>query len=173
MAKRISFLKYAYRLFYNLISIILICAIIWVHINAPNGAILEHHWILTALSIALLSLGLLISVVAFRSYNLWEFLGLVPEGDSGGGLVTSGLNAFVRHPLYLGAIIGLFGLLCYFPKWDVLLSVVLASVYFIIGIRFEEVKLRRTFASVYEMYMSQTPCLIPKRPIDFIKRLIQ
>jgi protein-S-isoprenylcysteine O-methyltransferase Ste14 len=86
-----------------------------------------------------------------------EFLGLKPEQKR---LVTSGLYAKVRHPMYLGAILFIWAS----PEirsLDALLYL-LATLYFAFGIYMEERRLREEFGEAYQSYCSRMPAIIPR-----------
>jgi protein-S-isoprenylcysteine O-methyltransferase Ste14 len=109
----------------------------------------------------LMALGGFICQQAFKSYDGRAFFGLsdlkVEEQFR-----TDGLLRFVRHPLYSGSIVLLAGLLVYKPNYTNLMSVSLMVIYFVIGIRFEERKLLRSFGKKYADYRKRTPMLIPR-----------
>ncbi|MCH8558059.1 MAG: isoprenylcysteine carboxylmethyltransferase family protein [Balneolia bacterium] len=75
------------------------------------------------------------------------------------GFVVQGPFKFVRHPLYLFSII----FFVFHPymtvKW--LLLTVLAIIYFIIGSRFEEMRLTDRFGDAYKTYKMRVPAILP------------
>ncbi len=81
------------------------------------------------------------------------------EAEKPGALITSGIYAHVRHPLYT------FGLLMIWlspvVSWNSLIVYVSFTLYILIGIFFEERKLLREFGQAYADYKSRTPMLIP------------
>jgi protein-S-isoprenylcysteine O-methyltransferase Ste14 len=117
-------------------------------------------------AILLLILGAGLIIGSLRQYDLGEFTGIqqiqqknTPPSHS--SLNTSGLNAIVRHPLYLGTILLLFGLLLVFPKISALLLLSSVLVYLPFGIHFEEKKLRGQFGQAYIDYQKRVKRLIP------------
>ena len=109
--------------------------------------------------------GLIIPVVAGRSYDLARFAGFaqlrrrVPDSAlATEGLATGGMNARVRHPLYLGLLL---------VPWGrsttpfALATAVYATVYILVGIRFEEDKLLRLYGDPYAAYRKHVPKLLP------------
>ncbi len=110
--------------------------------------------------------GVVILLLGIRSYDLGRFagttqirLGIRDElTETPEPLVTTGLNRFVRHPLYLGLLLMLWG-------WAItplaLTTAVCASIYIAIGIRFEERKLLRLYGEDYAHYCSRVSALLP------------
>ena len=76
-------------------------------------------------------------------------------------LKLDGIHQFVRHPLYSGTILFVWGLFFIFPLLNNLIAVVLLTVYVFVGISFEEKKLIKEFGKKYEEYISNVPMLIP------------
>ena len=76
-------------------------------------------------------------------------------------LKLDGIHLFVRHPLYSGTILFVWGLFFIFPLLNNLIAVVLLTVYVLVGISFEEKKLIKEFGKKYEEYISNVPMLIP------------
>jgi len=77
-------------------------------------------------------------------------------------LKVNGIHRFVRHPLYSGTILFVWGLFFVFPMLNNWIAVLLLTGYVLIGIGFEEKKLIREFGKQYENYKSKIPALIPK-----------
>lgn len=111
----------------------------------------------------LISAGVLIGLLSFKQYDLAEFIGWPVRHQSAadGSFRQDGLLRLVRHPLYLGILLILIGLLIYQPNWKHLLFDLLAFAYLRIGIHFEEQKLIREFGSQYIQYRQRVPMLIP------------
>ena len=83
-------------------------------------------------------------------------------------LQREGIHNYVRHPLYLGTLLFIWGLFFIFPMLNNLIAVVIITGYVFIGIRLEEKKLLIEFGNLYADYISRVPMLVP----DF-KRLKQ
>lgn len=77
-------------------------------------------------------------------------------------LKINGIHRFVRHPLYTGTIMVVWGFYFLFPYLNNLIAVVLLTLYVIVGIRFEEKKLIAEFGEQYLLYMKKVPTLVPK-----------
>ena len=66
---------------------------------------------------------------------------------------------FIRHPLYLGGIVGLWAA-PYMTVTHLVFAILLTS-YFVIGALFEEQDLMEDFGEMYKGYMRETPMFIP------------
>lgn len=77
------------------------------------------------------------------------------------GLKLNGIHKYVRHPLYLGTLLFVWGLFFLFPTLSNLLAVVVITLYVVIGIKFEERKLIAEFGNSYADYILNVPALIP------------
>ena len=159
-----------YRLSYNLFAVLHIGAV-WVFgqrtLDATPFAL--EPGIETALT-AIRGLGVLVLILALREYDLGLFSGLkqiragkqgaATNGDEDGDepLVTDGLHRFVRHPLYLGVIMILWGgAVSDFG----LATAVWGSLYLFIGARHEERSLSALYGEAYADYKRRVPAVIP------------
>jgi len=155
-----------YRLSYNVLATVHIAAV-WVF--GQTVLSLEPYPLdpasATALTV-LRVLGVLILITALREYDLGRFSGLAqirahklgnPDpGDE--PLRTGGLHRFVRHPLYLGAYLILWG----GAQNDFGLgTAVWGSLYLFIGARHEERSLLALYGGAYTDYQTRVPAIIP------------
>jgi protein-S-isoprenylcysteine O-methyltransferase Ste14 len=95
----------------------------------------------------------------------WAQLGGLPEIRSnfpGGRLVTTGIRARVRHPVYLGHLCEMFAwtlgtglLVC----WALTAFAILTGA---VMIRMEDAELEKRFGSEFVAYRSVTPAVLPK-----------
>ncbi len=76
-------------------------------------------------------------------------------------LITHGVYGFTRHPIYLGAITGLFGVPVYVSSLYGLLIMLALIPVFINRIRMEERLLTDEFGDAYRTYKEATSKLIP------------
>jgi protein-S-isoprenylcysteine O-methyltransferase Ste14 len=155
------------RLLYNLIAAIHLALVLWLGmllLGGQAGFALPLPLRL-AMDVAI-GAGALILLIAGRSYDPARFFGLaqmragtpdraiVPET-----LVTAGLNGVVRHPLYLGLLLLLWGD-ARAPFTGA--TALFATLYVLIGIHFEERKLKRLYGEVYTAYRARVPMLFPR-----------
>jgi len=129
-----------------------------------NILLFKQTTFLSIISIVLIILGLVVLVIASKTFNLKEFLGIETyEIKMESKLVTKGIYKFMRHPLYTGTILLLSGYFLYVPTLSVLIFLILTFVYIEIGSRLEEKKLLIEFGNDYTEY-----CKNVKRYFPFI-----
>ena len=76
-------------------------------------------------------------------------------------LITSGPFAIVRHPMYLGFFLTVFGGLLLYQTWTMLLFALCAPV-FVKRARREEEALLSVFGDEYQAYMRNVPAFFPR-----------
>lgn len=159
----------AARLAYNLIAVGHIVAVValghWLLGDHPRFAFPAA---IDAIRWALLAAGIAVFAVASRGYDLGRLAGTaqwraakegrnLPEDEP---LRTGGLHRHVRHPLYLGGLLLLWGLV---RDPLSLATAVWGSAYLVIGARFEERKLLRLYGEAYRVYRARVPAFLPWR----------
>ena len=151
-----------YRLGFNLISIIGLLLLLLQWKGAEQTILFQTNTLTLFLSGLLAGLGAYIAITAFRNYNLMEFAGLRSEQPNQTNMLqTSGWNQVVRHPLYLGTVLVVLGIVLAYPT-DSVMSIALATFgYLPIGIWLEERKLIAEFGAAYTSYQKQVKALIP------------
>ena len=119
-----------------------------------------------ALFWAVHALGWLVAIVGFHAAGATHLFGLAQARASAAGrpyleppLVTSGLYAWIRHPLYSGTLVAL---------WSVptmtggrLLLAATLTAYIAIGARLEERDLARRHGDGYRCYRERVPGYVP------------
>ncbi len=149
-----------YRLIYVAIASLTLFAIMAYSSMLKSSFVLNPGILLKVLGLIVSGWGIIIVKVAFKSYDTRAFLGLgnlKPEDE----FKTDGLLKMVRHPLYSGSILLVIGYFLFSPKLSVLISTIMMIIYIVVGIRFEENKLVKTFGKKYTEYKKSTPMLIP------------
>ena len=154
----------AYRLFFNLVAVVALVPPLWLTFSIGGEPVLRWsggwRWLADGLALAAL-LGFLWSL---RWYDGLEFLGLrqLREGErrveDQERFRVSPLHRHVRHPWYF---LGLVLLWTRDMTPAMLVSVVMASLYFVIGSRLEERKLKVYHGRAYERYCEKVPGLVP------------
>src|SRR4051794_26770865 len=78
-------------------------------------------------------------------------------------LQTRGLYAMVRHPLLTGMVLAFWAT----PQMGAshLLFALASTAYIVVGMRFEERDLRRSFGTSYDAYAAHVPALLPRLPM--------
>ena len=76
-------------------------------------------------------------------------------------LIVDGPYALVRHPIYTGILLALFGTALAVGEWRALLGVAIAALAFWRKLTIEEVVMRRQFGEAYDRYAARVAALIP------------
>lgn len=147
-----------FRLIYNLISVTLFTLVIIEYLITKKSYLFSHPWSQKIGSFIAFS-GFVVCSYGF-SYNLKSFLGFKKEEEKT-PLVTSGLQAKVRHPLYLGTLIVFIGIFFITPTLNYLVFFFFTILYLVIGIRLEEKKLINIYGEEYKKYKESTPAIFP------------
>lgn len=154
-----------YRLGYNAFAIISLIPVAWAYFQCPFEVILKYHPAFHWLGLGLVLIGIAGNYVAIKQYDIGEFMGLsqVSEGaEEETRLVTKGWNAYVRHPLYLAALLIVVGVFMYAPYVVHLVIVLVVTAYLFVGIMLEERKLMKQFGQDYIAYQQEVPMLFPR-----------
>lgn len=155
-----------YRLAYNGVAVVLFGMLMAYQRRMTPRLLWPVHLMLTALGWIMLVGGVLVALLALRSYNLAEFSGWgylrrggVPASSE---LSTQGLNARVRHPLYTGLLLLLLGFVLVNPTLPRLVFAGCSALYVLVGARLEEHKLLAHFGAAYARYRARVPMLLPR-----------
>ncbi len=157
-----------YRLLYNVFGAITILPVLALLALRPGPVV----WDATGIAAALLTLAQIASlvglVVTALQVDVWRFAGLRQAAAYLAGdalplppepFVQRGMYGLVRHPLYLFSIVYIWT----FPTMRAagLAFAAGATLYFVIGARFEERRLAREIGPAYHAYRCRVPFLIP------------
>jgi protein-S-isoprenylcysteine O-methyltransferase Ste14 len=109
--------------------------------------------------------GLVIMIICIRKY-FFELSG-IQALQKNKTIVTpklqqNGLHGYIRHPLYFGTLLFVWGLFLLFPLLYNLIAAAAITVYVLIGIKWEEEKLFVEYGEEYKQYSRRVPKLIPK-----------
>ena len=163
-----SYVKSWYRLFYNLLALISVAIVLMVGkswLSHNRFAIFDNQPV-EIFTIVVQLLGFVVLVLAFASYDKGRFIGItqVMTGErvssaTNEPLQRSGLNRWVRHPLYTGAFLVLWGgAISLLGVW----TAIWGTLYLVIGSRFEERKLVNIYGDDYQRYQQDVPQFFPR-----------
>ena len=117
----------------------------------PIGGVVYHHTGWTAVGhVVVQVLGVLIVAQSVRTIDALELAGIRSQSDTA-GLQVAGPYRLVRHPLYLGWILVVFG--AGLMTGDRLAFAAITTLYLVLAIPWEERSLRAAFGSDYDRYM--------------------
>jgi protein-S-isoprenylcysteine O-methyltransferase Ste14 len=159
--RSVFFRKY-YRLCYSLFAAVTFVLIIVYQVKLSSPFLLpkEFHWLGFPFAFA----GGLIMLVCIRKYftGLTGLKALMTNSHFEPVLEIKGIHTYVRHPLYLGTFVFIWGLFLIIPQLSLLIADIIITVYTLIGIVYEEQKLELIFGEQYKSYKSRVPKIIPR-----------
>ncbi len=110
--------------------------------------------------VILLALGVVVAILASRSISVSTVADM--RTDRKPALVTGGLYARMRHPLYLATILFLLSLIAFYPFSNILTFSLAFVAYVVIGAYLEERKLVVQYGPEYITYQKTTGFLLPR-----------
>jgi len=124
-------------------------------------------WGTTARVVLLAAAGLLFRGGAKR-YDISYFLGLrqLRMGDvhtllsNTGDFLATGVFGIIRHPWYLGSLLGIWSILGEYRR-PIFNAAVILSLYLVVGTLLEERKIIKEYGSGYRRYQQQVSMLFP------------
>ncbi len=158
-----------FRLLFTLWNLLLftLCLLYWRSLPdqtlfAPSSAL---TWSLHGMQIV----GLWVLFQAGRAIDLLHFIGIrqwrrlrCEEPFPSEELITTCIYRKIRHPIYTGSILILWGEVHLLKTVNGLLLVLLATVYFVIGSMMEERRMIRQFGEHYLEYRKKTGRFLPR-----------
>lgn len=140
-------------------------ALLIVFRNTLLGRDLGTSWLLAGPGLALYAASILLELQCRRQLSLKAFAG-VPEVSRAaypGRLLQDGIYARIRHPRYLGVLLGTTGMALVANHLGVyvVVGVCVAGLWPLIAI--EERELLDRFGPAYADYRSRVPALVPRR----------
>ena len=151
-----------YRLIYSVLVSIGLALILWYQYSFMSPDLFSNTIFFWPAIIFMIIPGLIIMYISIRKYfMLLSGIRSVYQAVPPAELKVEGIHRYVRHPLYSGTILFVWGLFVLFPLLNNLIAVILLTAYVWIGIYFEEKKLIIEFGKKYEDYIATVPKLIP------------
>jgi protein-S-isoprenylcysteine O-methyltransferase Ste14 len=151
-----------YRLIYIIFAFASLGYILGYVIQIPSLLLYEVDNFLLIVGIVIGFSGCLIMIVCILKYlpNLSGVKNISTDNFTNQLMVT-GMHRYIRHPLYLGTFLFLWGLFIILPYLSFLISNIIITIYTLIGIELEEKKLELEFGESYRRYKLKVPKLIP------------
>jgi methanethiol S-methyltransferase len=152
-----------YRFFYTLFSFITLGIVFYYQFHIPSPLLFSFSTVVTILGWVITLTGALVMLVCIKKYflSLSGLKSLVAEEVVANELRIDGVHRYVRHPLYLGTFVFIWGLLLIYPYGSLLVANSIITLYTLIAIRFEEQKLIEEFGEDYIQYKRQVPMILP------------
>jgi protein-S-isoprenylcysteine O-methyltransferase Ste14 len=151
-----------YRLYYTFFAFLTFGLVLWYQLQLSSPLVFEQSVFSTGTGALLASTGLTIMVICIKKYFL-SLSGLKSlfQKRPAQELMINGIHRYVRHPLYLGTFMAIWGLFLLYPVLSLLISNMAITAYTLVGIGFEERKLVAEFGADYQNYQQTVPRLIP------------
>jgi len=123
--------------------------------------IVEREWVYW-LSAALVAVGIAFACWARAVLGTnWSAAVVLKQGHE---LIRSGPYRYVRHPIYTGLFVALFGTALETGAWRGIISFALIAIAIIYKYRAEEAFMIRKFGDEYYRYRAEVPALVPFWP---------
>lgn len=152
-----------YRLFYTLFAFLSLAAVIYFQLSIKSVYLFDPTVLSNLLGsiTALLGLGLMLVCIKKYFLSLSGLKSLYQESPSA-ELMIAGVHRYMRHPLYTGTFLFIWGLWLLFPSLSFFIADTVITVYTVYAIRLEEAKLVQEFGDKYREYQRTVPKLIPR-----------
>lgn len=159
----LGFASKYYRLAYSIFATVSLALVLWYHFSISSVRLFNLP-VVEYIVAALIGMpGLIIMAICIHKY-FYELSGIQVFSKKEVVEVTlqqKGLHGYVRHPLYLGTLMFVWGLFVLMPYLNNLIACLVMNVYILIGIRLEEKQLLKEFGESYRIYAEKVPRLIP------------
>lgn len=157
--EKISLKPVNYRRLYNIISILAVLFIFFIGSTISPEYFLPKGQETKSIGLIIATFGFLLAKLAFKPISFSQFIGIKQEEEP--KLITNGIYARMRHPLYSALILGLVGFVIFNPTYTHLVHAICILIYLFIGIHYEEKRLIDRFGEKYKRYKEETPMLFP------------
>ncbi len=164
VAKRWPTVMPAYRLVFNVLSVVLLLPLLWLMQQNPGPVIWQWHGSWSLLMNGLMFVAIGGFIWSLKSYDNMVFLGITQwknrhqSCEDPEQLHISTLHRFVRHPWYFFILVILWTQDIHLVQ---LVTYGLMTLYFVIGSHLEERKLMECYGDAYRQYYRRVPGLIP------------
>ena len=151
-----------YRLLFNAIAVVSLIPGFFIAKTLVTNSHSTPSTLLFYLGIVMAVAGLLIVLFALKNYDILEFTGL-GKANPNEKLRITGLNRYVRHPLYTGVFLVVWGIFIATMQMKFLIIAVVTTIYIYIGTKLEERKLLEVFGEDYVRYKEKIGMFFPRR----------
>ncbi len=151
-----------YRLAYSIFATVTLLLLLYYQFSLISP-LLFHSLSAMFLSCFILVIpGLVIMLVTiYKYFKLLSGVRSLYQEKQFAELKVDGIHKYMRHPLYTGTLLFIWGLFFIFPFLNNIIAVVSITAYILIGISYEEQKLIIEFGDSYKDYCLKVPRLIP------------
>jgi methanethiol S-methyltransferase len=151
-----------YRLIYTVFALAGLTALIIYQLHITSPVLFKNIPFIqiTGAVISLAGLSIM-SLCVFNYFNTVSGVRWLTNNQCESKLVLKNIHKRVRHPLYMGTFLFIWGLLPVFPVLSLLLTNGIITIYTLVGIQLEEKKLVSEFGESYTTYQQTVPKIIP------------
>jgi protein-S-isoprenylcysteine O-methyltransferase Ste14 len=153
-----------YRLWYTLFAFASLGAVVIYQLSIATTHLYAPNTFSKILGGLVCLSGVVIMGVCIRKYFM-HLSGLkslyLNDEQAANKLQISGIHRFVRHPLYSGTFLAIWGIWIVVPQLSLLIANAIITCYTIMAIKWEEQKLLQEFGDDYRRYQQQVPRLVP------------
>jgi protein-S-isoprenylcysteine O-methyltransferase Ste14 len=151
-----------YRLIYTVLAFVLFAFVLYYQFSLNPVYLFGETFAISLAGYLVAGAGLFIMLVCIRKYFI-SLSGLrsLFEERTKNSLMVNGIHRYMRHPLYLGTFLFIWGLFLLIPQLSILVTDAVITVYTLIGIGFEEKKLVAEFGDSYRLYQRNVHMLMP------------
>jgi len=151
-----------FRLYYNLFAKISLIPIVFYQLSLKSTLLFKPGIFSVSVGLLIGITGLsIMTICIFKYFKGLSGLFAVSEKKQGGVLIISGIHQWIRHPLYLGTFLFIWGGWIAYPLLSLFISNCIITIYTLVGIRLEEKKLIAEYGERYKAYQQDVPMLIP------------
>jgi methanethiol S-methyltransferase len=152
-----------YRLGYTVFAFVFLAVIVWYQLSIATIRFYKPGFlvVIAGYLVAITGFGIMLTCIKKYFMSLSGLRSLFQETVYP-ELIISGIHRHVRHPLYLGTFIFIWGLAVLFPYLSLIITNAIITIYTLIAIKFEEDKLVKEFGEQYTIYQKTVPKIIPK-----------
>lgn len=154
--------KLSYRLIYNLVSVIILAAVLVYQRALSSPDIMPANTPMQIAGLIALMIALFIAFSSLTLVQALEFGGFVGVPGGQEDLRADRAYGLVRHPLFVAGIFAFWGFWLVTPQLKQLVTAIITTGYFIAGAYIEERRLVSIMGERYENYKAEVPMFIPK-----------
>lgn len=152
---------------YTLLVALMVAVAVGVYLVREPILSVEYgtNYVLVALAVPIYAAAVWLSVRIRRHLTFPMFVG-VPElkaRSDGGGLLTEGVYARVRHPRYVAVLLGLTAAALFSNYLALYLLIPFSAAGLVMIVLLEEKELVERFGAEYEEYRDRVPMFVPRR----------
>lgn len=152
-----------YRISYSVFAAITLAVVLWFQFRLNSPSIFPIGVLNYFVALVFLLPGAYFMIVSiYKYFNELSGIQVLRGQPEKHTLQQDGLHKFVRHPLYFGTLLCVWGLFVIIPLLSHFLACIVISLYTLIGIRLEEKQLLSEYGEAYKSYAKKVPGLIPR-----------